>query len=205
VGTAVLASGEGTILEAILDAAIDVAVVVTDRGCRADSIAADAGVEAVTVDRRDFGGFGQGFDRQAYTDALVVALQERRVELVCMAGFGTVLSASFFEAFGGRVLNTHPSLLPAFRGWRAVRDAIEAGATTTGCTVHLATEQLDDGPILRQVRVDVEPDDDEARLHERIKAVERELYPATIHAVLAALSRGEEPASIKTTVTEASR
>jgi phosphoribosylglycinamide formyltransferase-1 len=203
-GTAVLASGEGTILEAILDAAIDVAVVVTDRACRASSVASSADVEAIMVDRRDFGGFGQGFDRQAYTDALVAALRERRVELVCMAGFGTIFSDSFFQAFGGRVLNTHPSLLPAFPGWHAVRDTIEAGATETGCTVHLATEQLDDGPILRQVRVEIEPGDDEPRLHERIKAVERELYPATIRAVLEALSRGEDPASITATVTEAS-
>jgi phosphoribosylglycinamide formyltransferase-1 len=205
VGTAVLASGEGTILEAILGASIDVAVVATDRPCRAVEIATHAGTEAITVDRHDFGGFGPGFDRQGFTDVLAAELQARGVDLVSMAGFGTVLAASFFEAFGGRVLNTHPSLLPAFRGWHAVRDALAAGATTTGCTVHLATEQLDDGPILRQVRVEIEPDDDEPRLHERIKSVERELYPATIHAVLEALLRGEEPASIATSVPEASR
>jgi phosphoribosylglycinamide formyltransferase-1 len=204
-GTAVLASGEGTILEAILATRIEVSVVAADRACRALSIATDAGIEAITVDRRDFGGFGPAFDRQGYTDALVAALRDRRVDLVCMAGFGTIFTPSFFEAFGGRVLNTHPSLLPAFRGWHAVRDALQAGATTTGCTVHLATEQLDDGPILRQMRVEIEPGDDEPGLHERIKAVERELYPATIRAVLEALSRGEEPASIATTVPEASR
>ncbi len=204
-GTAVLASGEGTILEAILGASIDVVVVATDRPCRAVAIAADAGTEAITLDRHDFGGFGTSFDRQGFTDALVAELEARRVDLVSMAGFGTVLADSFFDAFGGRVLNTHPSLLPAFRGWHAVRDALEAGATTTGCTVHLATEQLDDGPILRQARVQIQPDDDEARLHERIKAVERQLYPDTIRAVLEALSRGEEPASIAPSVPEASR
>lgn len=204
-GTAVLASGEGTILEAIIGASIDVAVVVTDRSCRAIAVAAHAQTEAITVDRRAFGGFGPGFDRQGFTDAVVEGLQSRRVDLVCMAGFGTVLSGSFFETFGGRVLNTHPSLLPAFRGWHAVRDALEARATVTGCTVHLATEQLDDGPILRQVRLEIAPDDDEAVLHERIKAVERELYPATIHAVLDALARGDAPASIATSVRETSR
>jgi phosphoribosylglycinamide formyltransferase-1 len=201
----VLASGEGTILGAILGAGIEVAVVATDRTCRAATIAVDAGIDAVTVDRRDFGGFSELFDRQAFTDALVGALRSRRTDLVCMAGFGTVLSPSFFDAFGGRALNTHPSLLPSFRGWHAVRDAIAAGVATTGCTVHVATEQLDDGPILRQASVDVEPDDDEPRLHERIKAVERELYPATIRVVLEALSRGEEPASIALPITEASR
>jgi phosphoribosylglycinamide formyltransferase-1 len=204
-GIAVLASGEGTILEAILGASIEVAVVATDRPCKAVAIAEDAGIEAIMVDRRDFGGFGPAFERQGYTDALVAALRARRIELVAMAGFGTVLAASFFPSFGGRVLNTHPALLPAFRGWHAVRDALDAGATSTGCTVHLATEQLDDGPILRQVRVEIEPGDDEPRLHERIKAVERQLYPEAIRAVLAALSRGEEPSSIATPMQGASR
>jgi len=204
-GIAVLASGEGTILEAILGASIEVAVVATDRPCKAVAIAEGAGTEAIMIDRRDFGGFGPAFERQGYTDALVAALRARRIELVAMAGFGTVLAASFFQSFGGRVLNTHPALLPAFRGWHAVRDALDAGATSTGCTVHLATEQLDDGPILRQVRVEIEPGDDEPRLHERIKAVERQLYPEAIRAVLAALSRGEEPASIATPMQGASR
>lgn len=195
-GTAVLASGTGTILESILDAGIDVDVVATDRACRAGDVAASRGTDSVVLDRRDFGGFGEAFDRQGYTDALAGELDERRVDLVCMAGFGTVLAASFFTRFGGRVLNTHPSLLPAFRGWHAVRDALAAGATVTGCTVHVATEQLDEGPILRQAAVPIEADDDEASLHERIKAVERELYPATIRAVLDAMGRGDAPASL---------
>ena len=204
-GTAVLASGEGTILEAILDASIDVDVVVADRPCRAASIATSRGTDGLTIERSAFGGFGPGFDRQGFTDALVSGLESRGIDLVCMAGFGTILAASFFEAFGGRVLNTHPSLLPAFRGWHAVRDALTAGATTTGCTVHLATEQLDDGPILRQVRVEIEPGDDESSLHERIKVAERELYPQAIRAVLAALASGAEPVTIATTVQGASR
>ena len=84
-----------------------------------------------------------------------------------------------FDAFPGRVLNTHPALLPAFPGWHAVRDALAYGVKVTGCTVHVATEEVDAGPILAQEAVPVRPDDTEASLHERIKAVERRLYPDT--------------------------
>ena len=193
--TAVLVSGTGTILESVLEATT-VGVVVADRACRAIEVAQAAGVATLLVDRRDHGGFGPGFDRQAYTDALSDALADRSVDLVCMAGFGTVLAPTFFERFGGRVLNTHPSLLPRYPGWRAVADALGDGATETGCTVHVATAALDDGPILCQEAVEVRADDDEATLHERIKAVERRLYPATIVAVRAALDAGEEATAV---------
>jgi phosphoribosylglycinamide formyltransferase 1 len=189
VTTAVLVSGTGTILEAVLDA-VTVRVVAADRPCRGLEVAAARGVEARLVDRRDHGGFTAGFDRQGYTDALADELAARDVDLVCMAGFGTVLSASFFDRYAGRVLNTHPSLLPRYRGWHAVRDALDDGATETGCTVHLATVSLDDGPVLRQRVVEVREGDDEAALHERIKAVERHLYPETVAAVRAALDAG---------------
>ena len=95
-----------------------------------------------------------------------------------MAGFMTILGRAAFAAFPERILNTHPSLLPAFPGAHAVRDALAFGVKVTGCTVHLATETVDHGPILAQEAVPVLPGDDEATLHERIKAVERRLYPA---------------------------
>jgi phosphoribosylglycinamide formyltransferase 1 len=192
---AVLVSGEGTILEAIV-ARTKVDVVVADRPCRALDVAAHASVDAVLADRARHGGFSADFDREGYTHELVALLDARAVDLVCMAGFGTILVASFFDRFGGRVLNTHPSLLPAFRGWHAVRDALVAGATTTGCTVHLATSALDDGPILCQGTVEVRNDDDEATLHARIKAVERRLYPEAIVRVREAIAAGDEPASL---------
>lgn len=182
---AVLASGTGTILEAILEAGVPVTVVVADRRCRALDVATAAGVEAVLVDRRAWGGFGPAFDRHGYTGALTAALLARRADLVCMAGFGTVLDAPVHEAFPGRILNTHPSLLPAFPGWHAVRDALAAGAAETGCTVHVATLELDAGPVLAQEAVVVRPDDSAESLHERIKTVERRLYPETILRVLA--------------------
>jgi len=196
VGTAVLVSGTGTILEAILEAAVPVTVVAADRPCRGLVIAARDGVEAVLVDRAEHGGFGPAFDREGYTKSLIEALDARGVDLVCFSGFGTILSPAFFERFGGRVLNTHPSLLPAFKGWHAVRDALAAGATETGCTVHVATTELDAGPILSQEVVPVLPGDDEASLHERIKAVERKLFPLTILLVRAALARGDEPSTL---------
>ncbi len=98
------------------------------------------------------------------------------------------------------MLNTHPSLLPAFKGWHAVAQALESGASETGCTVHIATEALDDGPILAQRRVPIEPDDTEETLHERIKLVERELYPLVVGRVMAAMREGDEPSSIAGTL-----
>ncbi len=194
----VLVSGSGTILEAMA-ASLDVTLVASDRPCRGLDVARDAGVEALLVDRREFGGFGPDFDRGAYSAALRDALLQRDVDLVAMAGFGTVVEAAFFVAFPGRVLNTHPSLLPAFQGWHAVAQALAAGVTQTGCTVHLATVALDDGPVLAQRAVPVEVDDDEATLHERIKSVERDLYPRVVGRVMAALAEGREPLSVAET------
>lgn len=184
---AVLASGSGTILEAMLDAGVPVRVVAADRACRALDVAAQAGVDAVLVARRDWGGFAGGFDRAGYTRALTAALAARRVDLVAMAGFGTVLAQDAHDVFGGRILNTHPSLLPAFPGWHAVADALSAGAEVTGCTVHVATLEVDAGPVLAQAEVPVLEGDTVEALHERIKAVERRLYPETVLAFLARL------------------
>jgi phosphoribosylglycinamide formyltransferase 1 len=192
----VLVSGTGTILEAMLDAGLDVALVGSDRPCRGLEVARAASVAVVLVDREHFGGFAPDFDREGYSQELATALQDARVDLVAMSGFGTVLTPTFHEAFPGRVLNTHPSLLPAFKGWHAVRATIAAGVKETGCTVHVATEVLDEGPILAQARVEVLPGDDEATLHERIKTVERSLYPEVVARVMAALAQGEEPADL---------
>lgn len=171
-----LASGSGTLLQAILDEALPVAVVVADRPCRALDIAADRGVATELVERSQW---GPSFDRRAYGEHLVKVLQAHGVDLVAMAGFGTVVP-DLPAAFPGRVLNTHPALLPAFKGWHAVREALASGVKVTGTTVHVATEEVDAGPILAQEAVPVLPGDTEDTLHERIKQVERRLYPATI-------------------------
>jgi phosphoribosylglycinamide formyltransferase-1 len=169
----------------MVDAQVPVAVVVSDRECRALSVATDAGIPAELVDRGDWGGFGPSFDREGYTAALTAVLEGYTPDLVCMAGFGTVLAQPVHAAFGGRILNTHPALLPAFPGWNAVEDALRAGVGVTGCTVHVATLEMDAGPILAQREVPVHPGDTVATLHERIKAEERTLYPRTILEVLA--------------------
>jgi phosphoribosylglycinamide formyltransferase-1 len=185
----VLASGAGTILQALLDDALPIAVVLVDRPCRAAQVAADAGIAVEMVLRGDY---GPTFDRAAYTADVLAALAPFEVDLIAMAGFGTILSAAMPLAYPGRVLNTHPALLPAFKGWHAVRDALASGVKVTGCTVHVATATVDDGPILAQATVAVLPGDDEARLSERIKAVERQLYPATLRRAIATLDNGEE-------------
>jgi phosphoribosylglycinamide formyltransferase-1 len=172
----VLASGSGTILEAILAEDIEVAAVVADRTCRALDVAREAGIEAVLVERTDF---SKAFDRDAYCQQLVKTLHALDLELLVSAGFGTVVPG-VARAFAGRMINTHPALLPAFKGWHAVRDALDAGVKVTGCTVHIVTEAVDEGPILAQEPVPVLDGDTEASLHERIKEVERRLLPATI-------------------------
>jgi phosphoribosylglycinamide formyltransferase-1 len=179
---AVLVSGTGSILDAMVAAGLPVALVVSDRPCPAIALAANHDVEAVVVHRDSFGG---DFDRDAYTVRLTELLVDRGVSLVAMAGFGTILGQPVYDRFAGQILNTHPALLPAFPGWHAVRDALAHGVTVTGCTVHLATLEVDAGPILAQGTVEVRPDDDEASLHGRIKAVERRLYVDTIRSVLA--------------------
>lgn len=192
----VLVSGSGTILEAMVDAGLDVALVASDRPCRGLEVADEAGVRSLLVDRAAYGGFGAGFDREAYSAALTGRLVEERIDVVAMAGFGTIVTGTFHRAFPGRVLNTHPSLLPAFKGWHAVAATLAAGVDESGCTVHVATESLDDGPILAQRRVPVLPGDTESSLHERIKTVERALYPDVVARVMASLARGAEPESV---------
>jgi phosphoribosylglycinamide formyltransferase-1 len=179
----VLASGSGTILQAMLERGLPIVAVVADRPCGALEIAARAGVAAELVERADF---GPTFDRVAYTHEVVDALARHDVELVAIAGFGTILSKPFVDAFGGRAVNTHPALLPSFKGWHAVRDALEFGVKVTGCTVHLVTEEVDAGPILAQEAVPVLDGDTEESLHERIKAVERRLYPDVIERLASA-------------------
>jgi phosphoribosylglycinamide formyltransferase-1 len=173
----VLASGAGTILQALVEAGIDVAVVVVDRPCPATAVAAEAGLPAVLVERTTF---GEDFDRHAYTKEVVDVLLAHGADVVAIAGFGTILESPILDTFPERVLNTHPSLLPAFKGWHAVEEALAYGVKVTGCTVHLATAEVDAGPILAQEAVPVLAGDTAATLHERIKGVERRLYPATI-------------------------
>jgi phosphoribosylglycinamide formyltransferase-1 len=179
---AVLASGSGTILRSMLDADLPIAVVVADRPCGALGIADEAGVATELVERTTF---GASFDRVAYTHEVLDALARHRVDLVAMAGFGTILSKPIHDAYPDKIVNTHPALLPAFKGWHAVDDALAMGVKVTGCTVHLARLEVDEGPILAQEAVPVLPDDTVETLHERIKEVERRIYPEVLRALIA--------------------
>ncbi len=178
---AVLASGSGTILDAIADAGIPVSVVVVDRRCGAEDVALRHGVPTEVLERQSY---GRDFDRDGYTAELVGVLSGWDVDLVAMAGFGTILGKAMFDAFPGHIVNTHPALLPSFPGWHGVEDALAYGVKVTGCTVHVATEEVDAGPILAQEAVAVEPGDTVESLHERIKAVERRIYVRTISEIL---------------------
>ena len=182
---AVLASGSGTILQSMLDADLPIAVVIADRPCTALERAEQAAIPAELVARTSF---GADFDRDAYTAEVVAVLRRYDISLVAMAGFGTILGQAVHDAFPGAIVNTHPALLPAFKGWHAVEDAFDAGVKVTGCTVHLATLEVDEGPILAQEAVPVLDGDTVETLHERIKDVERRLYPK----VLAELVNGSE-------------
>ncbi len=177
---AVLASGSGTILSAMLAERLPVSVVLADRPCGALTIAEAAGVPAELVHRKSY---GDDFDREGYTAEVVEALVRHQIDLVAMAGFGTILGQAVHEAFSGRILNTHPALLPSFPGWHAVEAALAYGVKVTGCTVHIATLEVDAGPILAQEAVPVVEGDTAESLHERIKTVERRLYPATIRQI----------------------
>ncbi len=179
---AVLASGSGTILRSMLEHDLPIAVVLADRPCGALTIADDAGIPVELVERASY---GADFDRVAYTHQVLDALNRHRVDLIAMAGFGTILSKPVHDAFPDRIVNTHPALLPAFKGWHAVDEALAAGVKVTGCTVHFARLEVDDGPILAQEAVPVLPDDTVETLHERIKEVERRIYPEVLRALIA--------------------
>jgi len=184
----VLASGGGTILASMVDADLPIAVVIADRPCTALERAARAGIPAELVERTSF---GPEFDRDAYTRDVVGVLHAYRIDLVAMAGFGTILGQAVHDAYPGAIVNTHPALLPSFKGWHAVDDALAAGVKITGCTVHYATLEVDEGPILAQEAVPVLDDDTVDTLHERIKDVERRLYPRVLRQLVTG-TRAEE-------------
>jgi len=178
----VLASGTGSLLASLLEAAVDdfparVVAVGTDRPCAALDIAAAAGVPSYTVR------LGDHPDRSAWDSAITAATDAHRPDLVVSAGFMKILGAQFLSRFLGRVVNTHPALLPAFPGAHAVPDSLAYGVRVTGCTVHLVDAGMDTGPILAQEPVAVLDGDDEATLHERIKVVERRLLVDVLAAV----------------------
>jgi phosphoribosylglycinamide formyltransferase-1 len=178
---AVLASGRGSNFEAIARAVesghipADLVALITDRpGARALEIARTAGVDALCMDPRDHPG------REAHEKHVIAALEERAVGLVCLAGYMRLLSGAFVAHWSGRLLNVHPSLLPAFPGLHAQRQALECGVRITGATVHFVDEGVDTGPIVLQAAVTVHQDDTGETLSARILAEEHRIYPEAI-------------------------
>ena len=181
---AVLLSGTGSLCAALLAAADDplypatVVAVGSDRDAEGLEHARRRGLPTFVCAVPDHP------DRAAWDRTLAAELAALEPDLVVSAGFMKIVGPAVLDAFGGRLINTHPALLPAFPGAHAVRDALAAGATVTGATVHVVDAGLDTGPVLAQREVAVLPGDDEARLHERIKDVERELLVETVARIV---------------------
>ena len=181
----ILISGRGSNMEAILRAAEEgripavVAIVISnDPAAPGLKKAAEHGVQTLALDPRQCGSAVER-DRR-----IVAALEEHRVDLVCLAGYMKILSPVFLKAYGGRILNIHPSLLPAFPGLEVQRKALEHGVRFSGATVHLVDEGVDTGPIVLQAVVPVEDDDTPASLAERILREEHRIYPEAVKLFL---------------------
>ncbi len=175
----VLASGTGSLLASLLATAVGdypgrVVAVGVDRDCPAVDIAKAADVPVYRVRLSDYP------DRAAWDAAITDATADHRPDLIVSAGFMKILGPQFLSRYMGRIVNTHPALLPAFPGTHAVPESLDYGVKVTGCTVHLVDAGTDTGPILAQEVVAVRDDDDEASLHERIKVVERRLLAEVI-------------------------
>jgi phosphoribosylglycinamide formyltransferase-1 len=176
---AVLISGRGSNLQALLDAeqdAYEIALVVSNvPGAAGLDRARDAGVEALALDHKPYGKNREAFERDL--DALLV---ERNIEMVALAGFMRVLTPYFVRAWAGRLINIHPSLLPKFPGINTHARALEAGEREHGCTVHLVVDEVDSGEMIGQARMPILPSDTPETLAERVLTLEHELYPACL-------------------------
>ena len=189
VKTAVFVSGTGSNMKALVAAAKDpaypaeIALVFSNNpDAYGLKTAAEAGIEALAIDHRPF-----GKDREAHEKLVDAALRERGIELVALAGYMRILTPFLTGAWAGRMLNIHPSLLPKYPGLHTHARALEAGDTEAGCTVHMVTEILDDGPMLGQARVPILPGDDEDTLAARVLVEEHKLYPACLAKVAPSL------------------
>ena len=167
--------------DAVRDGSIpeaEIAVVISDKaGARGLELAREHGIETLAIERR-------GRNREEHEREIIAALHERQVDLICLAGYMRLLSPSFVEAFRGRILNIHPSLLPYFPGLDAQRQALEHGAKVSGCTVHFVDETLDGGPIIMQRTVPVVEGDTVETLSARILEQEHKLYVEAVTRVL---------------------
>jgi phosphoribosylglycinamide formyltransferase-1 len=186
---AILISGRGSNMRTLIEAARapdfpgEIVLVVSSR-MEADGlgVARELGIETALVDQVHYR--RENRDREAYDAELHHVLTRANVEFVCLAGFMRILSADFVRKWEGRIVNIHPSLLPAFRGLKPQRQALEAGVTVTGCTVHHVVPELDAGPAIAQAEVPVLDGDTEATLSARILEAEHKLYPVALRKLL---------------------
>jgi phosphoribosylglycinamide formyltransferase-1 len=185
--TAILISGRGSNMEALIAAAGDpafpaeIVLVLSNRPDAAGlGVARQAGVRAEAIDHRGFGG-----DRAAHEAAIDAVMRAAEIEIVCLAGYMRLLTPLLVQAWQGRMLNVHPSLLPSFPGLHTHARALEAGVKLHGCTVHLVTQEMDSGPILAQAAVPVLPGDTEDVLAARVLRQEHAIYPAALAAFAA--------------------
>ncbi|MEJ5997276.1 phosphoribosylglycinamide formyltransferase [Corynebacterium sp. H130] len=175
----ILASGTGSLAESIIRGAgegYEVVGIIVDRECRAMKVAEENGVACGAVIYKDYS------DREVWNKDLLAAISGMNPDLVVSAGFMRIISPIVLEVYGGRIINTHPALLPSFKGAHAVRDALDAGVRVTGSTVHVVDAGVDTGAIIAQVPVPVELGDTEETLHERIKVAERELIVKVLNS-----------------------
>ncbi|MGE0415536.1 MAG: phosphoribosylglycinamide formyltransferase [Acetobacteraceae bacterium] len=190
---AILISGRGSNMAALLDAArnpaypAEIVLVLSNRpDAQGLVIAAAAGIPTAIVDHRPFKG-----DRSAHEREIDAALRRAGAEIVCLAGYMRLLTPFLVDAWQGRMLNIHPSLLPAFKGLDTHARALAAGVRLHGCTVHLVTQDMDEGPILAQAAVPVLTHDTEAVLAERVLRQEHVVYPAALAAFAAGCTAAE--------------
>jgi phosphoribosylglycinamide formyltransferase-1 len=180
ISLAVLISGSGSNLRALLEATTapdsPAKIIAVGADVEASGLdhAREFGVDTFVVSPKDF------TDRALWGQALLEAVQATGPDLVVCAGFMRILPAGFVQALTPNLINMHPALLPLFPGAHAVRDALAAGATETGATVHVVDEGVDTGPVIRQVALDIEPGETEEHLHDRIKTIERKLIVDTV-------------------------
>lgn len=176
----VLASGSGSLFQALIDnqadLGIEIVALVVDKDVPAVQRAEDSDISVIEVPMLR--------DRDQWNQVMESVLTDLAADLVISAGFMRVLGANVVNAFSGRLINTHPALLPEFPGAHAVRDALAAGATKTGTTVHFVDSGVDTGPIIAQREVEILPNDTEESLHERIKVIERELLVETVRDIV---------------------
>lgn len=182
---AVLISGNGSNLQALIDAAAapdypaEISLVISNKPEAYGLVrASNARIPAHIIEHKNYSG------REEFDESIHQLLQKYAIEFVCLAGFMRILSANFVNKWQGKMINIHPSLLPDFKGGNAVSDALNAGVLETGCTVHMVTEEMDAGEIIAQKKVAVYPGDTKETLHQRIHEQEHILYPQALNILI---------------------